>query len=261
MGESPPGRPPTIGASRRPGRAGAGRYRGSVIRRLLLWDIDGTLVRAGPIGATVFDQAVEDVLGAVAPERVRMSGKTDPLIVREQLELLGVDPEPATVDAILVRLAARLAASSDRLSETGTACRGVVELLGTLGALPTVCNGVLTGNIEPNARVKLAAFGLDSLVDLEVAAYGSDHVDRNELVPIAMARASARFGATVASDDVWVIGDTPRDLACARAAGVRCLLVATGGYTTDELAPLGADATLDDLADTDAVVKLVAADL
>jgi phosphoglycolate phosphatase-like HAD superfamily hydrolase len=228
-----------------------------VAARLLLWDIDGTLVRTGPLGSEVFDLAVADVIGEAPDERVAMSGKTDPLIVTEQLALLGVEPEPGILQAVLDRLVSRLAGVAGRLAERGQACPGVADLLTALAGVPDVACGVLTGNLRPNARVKLAAFGLDDLVDFELGAYGSDDIDRNALVPIAVERAAKALGSEVPADATWVIGDTPRDLECARAGGVRCLLVATGRYGIDELTALGPDAVLPDLTDTPAVVELL----
>lgn len=225
--------------------------------RLLLWDIDGTLVRTGPLGSEVFDLAVADVLGDAPDQRVAMSGKTDPLIVTEQLALLGVEADPAVLEAILDRLVARLAGVADRLGEAGRACPGVADLLTALAGVPGVACGVLTGNLRPNARVKLAAFGLDELVDFDLGAYGSDDIDRNALVPIALERASKVLGSEVPADATWVVGDTPRDLECARVGGARCLLVATGGYGIEELAALGPDAVLADLTDTSAVIGLL----
>ena len=120
---------------------------------------------------------------------------------------------------------------------------------------------LLTGNIYPNAAAKVGAFGLDRWLDLDVGAYGSDHHDRDELVSVSIGRVEAEHGVRVDPDDVWVIGDTPRDLGCARAAGSRCLLVATGRYGSDELAALGPEAVLDDLSDTTGVLKLLLGDL
>ena len=228
-----------------------------MVARLLLWDIDGTLIRTGPLGSEVFDLAVADVVGEAPDERVAMSGKTDPLIVAEQLALLGVEPDPAVLEAVLDRLVVRLAEVADRLSERGQACPGVAELLTALAGTPDVVCGVLTGNLRPNARVKLAAFGLDDLVDFELGAYGSDDIDRNALVPIAVERVAKALGSEVPAEATWVIGDTPRDLECARVAGVRCLLVATGGYGIDELAALGPDVALPDLTDTPTVLELL----
>ena len=113
-------------------------------------------------------------------------------------------------------------------------------MLARLAEDPRVVSTLLTGNIDANALVKVAAFGLDRWLDLTVGAYGSDAADRNLLVPVALRRLSARRGVELAAADAWVIGDTPRDLECARVAGARCLLVATGRYGFDELAALGA---------------------
>ena len=107
--------------------------------------------------------------------------------------------------------------------------------------------------------MKLRAFGLDRFIDFDIGAYGSDHHDREELVPIALAKAEAKHGGPFRPEDTLVIGDTPRDFECAKAGGARCVLVATGGFARDELEGLGADVVLDDLSDTGAVVALLTA--
>lgn len=225
-------------------------------RRLVLWDIDGTLVRAGQLGATVFDRALQGVVGWLPDERVRMGGKTDPQIVHEYLELMQLD-DPDTLPEVLKRLELELAGAAEQLAAEGSACRGATEVLAALAADPQVAQSVLTGNIAPNAVVKLAAFGLDRWLDVEAGAFGSDHADRLELVPIALRRQRELRGRSFEPDTVWVVGDTPNDLACARAGGVRCLLVATGRFALDELAALEPEAVLPDLADTAAVVGLL----
>ena len=239
------------------------RYRDPVIRRLLLWDVDGTLVRAGDLGAAVFDLALEGVLGFRPATRVRMSGKTDPQIVSEYLAELEVEHHDKLVESILERLEEHLAEAADAgdLAAGGHACPGVAELLAELAVDDRVLSTLVTGNIRANARVKVSAWGLDPWFDLNVGAYGSDHWDRNLLVPVALRRVEEERGVRLRPSDAWVIGDTPRDLDCARAAGSRCLLVGTGRYTTVELAGLGADAVLEDLSDTAAVVSLLVGDL
>jgi phosphoglycolate phosphatase len=227
--------------------------------RLVLWDVDGTLLRAGDISRVVFERAVTRVLGRVPPARVSMGGKTDPQIVREYLTLAGVADPDIHVDPILAELLAELSAARHLIAEQGEVMPGVGELLAALHADPHVLQSVLTGNLAANALVKVGAFGLDAWLDLEVGAFGSDHHDRRELVPIALERAARLRGRHFAPAQVWVVGDTANDLACARAAGARCLLVATGRWTRDQLAGLGPDGLLDDLTDTAAVLGLLAA--
>ena len=133
-------------------------------RRLLLFDIDGTLVQAGPVGGAVFDRAIAAVLGEAPTQRVTMSGKTDPQIVREYLALLKTD-STAHLPAVLERLEVELAAAAGQLAQVGRACPGVDELLAVLAGDDRLHLSVLTGNIAPNAVVKLAAFGLDRWLD------------------------------------------------------------------------------------------------
>lgn len=256
----------------------------------MLWDVDGTLVSCGDIGAAVFDLAIEHVTGRRPPRRIRMSGKTDPQIVAEYLAMLEADaevleaavaaadpdrPEAATVQAgadrtvpdaawvpdertasVLRRLEVELAEAAGELRH-GHTQPGVPELLAVLDADPATVQTVLTGNVAANAAVKLGAFGLLPWLDLSIGAFGSDHVERRRLVPIALARVRERFGHHPPGERVWVVGDAPNDLAAARAGGVNCLLVGTGRTPVEELAELGADAVLPDLSDTAAVLDVL----
>ena len=228
--------------------------------RLVLWDVDGTLVHAGGAAVSAFDVAVERVIGRPAGDHgVRMSGKTDPQIALEILAFARVEDGEAREHLALVleHLEHELAIAVHHLQERGRVMPGVVELLTRLHDAPDVVSSVLTGNIEPNGRLKLAAFGLDRWLDLDVGAYGSDDHDRNHLVPVALAKLASRRGTVVGATDVWVVGDTPLDLACARAAGARCLLVGTGRFPTEELRALGPDAAVDDLGDVDAMYDVL----
>jgi phosphoglycolate phosphatase-like HAD superfamily hydrolase len=233
------------------------------VRRLLLWDVDGTLVRAGDLGAAVFDVALQAVLGAKPEARIRMSGKTDPQIVREYLVGMGVAETDGLVDAVLRSAEGHLAAAAaaGRLKAGGAACPGTAAVLALLADDRRVVSTLLTGNTAPNALLKVAAFGLDRWLDLSLGAYGSDESDRNRLVPVALGRLAAQRGVRLDPSATWVVGDTPRDLECARVAGARCLLVATGRYSFTELSAMGADAVLEDLADAPAVARLLTADL
>ena len=235
----------------------------SPIRRFLLWDVDGTLVRAGDLGAAVFDVALEATLGRPPTARVRMSGKTDPQIVREYLEQMEIPPSDELVEEVLRSVEGQLAAAAaaGELVAGGTAIPGVAEVLELLAGDERVVSTLLTGNIAPNALVKVAAFGLDRWLDLAVGAYGSDEADRNLLVPVALARLADRRAVCLDPADAWVIGDTPRDLECAQVGGARCLLVATGRFDLAALSELGADAVMEDLSDASGVVKLLTGDL
>jgi phosphoglycolate phosphatase len=230
------------------------------IRRLILWDIDGTLLTAGPVAREAFYAAAGDVLGReVGDLGVQMSGKTDPLIAVEILEGAGVEPERAMalLPSVLAALERRLGEEADRMRRDGRTHPGVVEVLQRLERQAGVLQSVLTGNQRANAEAKVAAFGLEGFLDLEVGAYGSDHHDRERLVPVALERLQDLRGITLGPDAVWVVGDTPRDLACARAGGARCLLVATGRIALAELDGIGADAVLPDLSATERVVRLL----
>jgi phosphoglycolate phosphatase-like HAD superfamily hydrolase len=150
-----------------------------------------------------------------------------------------------------------LATAAAELAAHGAPLPGVPDLLARLAADGGVRQTLLTGNLAANAAVKVAAFGLDRWLDLEIGAYGSDHADRCQLVPIALERARRLRHLDVDADDTWVVGDTARDLACAQAGGVRCLLVATGGSPLSELAALEPDALMDDLSDVDTAFKIL----
>src|SRR4051812_16676628 len=180
-----------------------------------------------------------------------MSGKTDPQIALEILAAAGIDGPIAHehLPVILERLEVELAAGAEALRTGGRVLPGVPELLERLATTPGVLQTVLTGNTEVNALAKLVAFDLDRWIDIEVGAFGSDHADRMELVPIAVERAARVRGRTFAPDDIWVIGDTQHDLACAQVAGAHCVLVATGRIARAELERLGADAVFADLSD------------
>ena len=238
--------------------AGSGpRREESILASLILWDVDGTLIHSRGIGAAVFDRALEKVLGMTPASRLVLGGKTDPQIAREYLEAMAVDDAGGKLALVVEAVEAEVAAAATLLAETGNAMPGVPELLARLDAHDGVHQSLLTGNTAANAAVKVTAFGLERWLDLEVGAYGSDHSDRRELVPIAVDRARRLRGWDVEAETTWVVGDTANDLACARAGGARCLLVATGKVPLEELERLGADHVLPDLSDTEAVVGIL----
>lgn len=228
-----------------------------MLRRLILWDIDGTLLTTGPVGRLALETAARRVAGIRRVPEVVMSGKTDPQIVREILSLSGMGDGDIErlLPVALEEAEGILAAEAGRIREEGTVHPGVRELLDALRATDGVRQSLLTGNIVANAHTKVRAFGLERFFDFGVGAYGTDHHDRDRLVPIALRRASERLDVDYRLDEVWVIGDTPHDLRCAKAGGVRCLIVGTGHGGFDAVRGLDADCVLEDLADTGLALK------
>ena len=225
---------------------------------LVLWDIDGTLLRAGRIAGAVFASAVESMFGVDAQDHgISYGGKTDPQIGREILAALSIDHDAEVhLPQLMEAIELGLVEGQQEMRERGFVLPGVEAVLARLHDRPDVVQSVLTGNTRANAVLKLETFELDRWIDTDVGAYGSDDADRNRLVPLALARVTERYGAT-SKDRTWVVGDTPFDAACARAGGVRCLLVATGHASREVLEAAGADVVVDDLSDTDAIVSLL----
>jgi phosphoglycolate phosphatase len=229
------------------------------LTRLVLWDIDGTLVHSGGVGTEVFALAIERVLGMPPQGTLSFSGKTDHHIVEEYLSMAGID-DSEHVPAVLHYLERELALCADRIASEGSACLGGEAALRALTSIDSVEQTVLTGNIAANALLKLAAFGLDRYLDLEAGAYGEGHSDRRQLLSLAWERQRELRGIDFLPAQTWIVGDTPRDLECARAGGAHCLLVSTGRHDFDELEDLGADLVLRDLSDTEVVVAALTSD-
>ncbi|MFT3852506.1 MAG: haloacid dehalogenase-like hydrolase [Ilumatobacteraceae bacterium] len=208
---------------------------------IVLWDVDGTLLRAAKAGTRSFVSALRTVAGAEWPTaKLDFGGRTDPKIAELILDAAGCDL------ALAPRLLAEVQAEYERreaeFAADTWALTGVHEVIAALDDRGVV-QGLVTGNLEPVARIKVRGAGLGAPLRFDVGGYGSDHIDRAELVATAMCRAEAA-GLDVDRQRVWVIGDTRRDLACARDNGVRCALVATGTTPFETLAELGADLTI-----------------
>jgi phosphoglycolate phosphatase len=228
------------------------------VERVVLWDIDGTLVHTAGVGAEAFTTAIETLFGVpAAGHGVSLAGKTDLQIGREILTALAlIDDDSTRLTRLIAETERLVAAGQDRIRNAGRVLPGVPELIAALAAEPGTVQTLLTGNTAANAASKLGAFGLHEHLNLELGAYGSDDADRNALVDVALARIEARYGP-VDRRRVWVIGDTPLDAACAAAGGVRCLLVASGFAPRNALDACGADHVVDDLADTEAVLGIL----
>ena len=226
---------------------------------VVLWDIDGTLVHAPLVGVQAFVTAVERATGLRwTPRRLGFGGLTDPIIATLILEDLGVVDE-TVVPSVMHHLADAYGELADEVRAVTRALPGAGAAIDALAAREAL-QTVVTGNVRAAAIAKLGAAGLQQHLRLDLGGYGSDHADRAELVRLALERVGTASGpgAPVALDDVWVVGDTPRDLACARANGIRCALVATGTYPAGELRDLGADVVVDDLTALDALLSAIA---
>ncbi len=224
--------------------------------RLVLFDIDGTMLRSNGAGRRAMLTALREVFGTPGPEDHRYDGKTDPQIVREVMRLEG--HHDAHIDERMdVLMSLYLGRLEHELQHVATLVHpGVFELLGTLQRRQDTVLGLLTGNLREGAYAKLRAAGIDP--DLfRVGAFGSDHEHRPELPAVAKRRAKDELGVDLAGEALVVIGDTPADIECGRSLGVRAIGVATGAYTVEELLRCGAYAAFETLADTDRVVSAI----
>lgn len=217
--------------------------------RLCLFDVDGTLVHAKGAGRRAIGRALLEVYGASGPfETYDMRGKTDPQIVFDLMAAAGI-PE-RLVEERLNHFFSRYAETLEAELGAGNGVEllpGSSELIHRLSESPETMVGLLTGNIEAGAKIKLAPTGL--LPYFKVGAYGSDNPDRTKLPAVAARRAEALLGEPVHPRQVVVIGDTPLDIHCARAFGARAVAVATGYHRLEELAAHTPDALFPDLSD------------
>lgn len=208
---------------------------------VLLFDIDGTLVRTGGAGKAAMEAALCEEFGVtLSAEEVPYSGRTDRAIGRDLLVGHDLEPSPANQDRLIAGYLHRLPGRLRSLG--GTVCPGVRELLHHLRGRDDVRLGLLTGNVRRGAELKLGHF--DLWHHFPAGGFGDHHEDRDDVARAAVAAVGAG-----PADEVWVVGDTPLDVRCARAVGAKVVAVATGWHPLDELAACGADLALADLGD------------
>lgn len=211
---------------------------------LYLFDIDGTLVDTGGAGMVALKDATREIFGADGPP-LDLAGATDLGIILGIHAHFDVEPTPASIDTWFTLYQQRLDWNLTHGGFPGRLLGGVAGLLDELTARPGATLGLLTGNIAGGAASKVRHFGIASFFPF--GAYGCDHHDRNRLGPIALERAAAHAGRSFTAEETWVIGDTPKDIACAHAIGARCLAVATGNFSVEELEARGADRVVESL--------------
>lgn len=228
--------------------------------RLILFDIDGTLLWTNGAGRRAIHRALLDEMGTAGPiESYRFDGKTDPQIVRELLALAGhPDCESEErVTAVCERYVTLLTAELAKPTQATRLFPGISDLLAALEPYEgdgRALVGLLTGNVERGAALKIRSAGLDP-GRFTVGAFGSDSHRRADLPAVAAKRAAARTGRRFTGADIMVIGDTPDDVACARPIGARTVAVATGFYDVAALRAAGAAHVFADLRDTQAVLE------
>ncbi len=222
--------------------------------KLLLWDIDGTLVHTGKAGEFAMGTALKRRFGMDGSiEQVDFRGRTDKYICLLLLEKHGIEP---TEENLHDFMEGYLEALHEELPlRNGIVFPGVLDLLDRCHARADITNALLTGNLERGARLKLEHYQVWHY--FEFGAYADDSHDRNQLGPVALRRAAETAGLRVTPDNVWIIGDTPHDIACARVIGARVIAVATGGHTPAELAAHSPDALFPDFSHPDAVMAII----
>ena len=222
---------------------------------LFLFDIDGTLIASGGAGEYSLRLAIRDEFGVEdSLKDIEIAGRTDKLITLNILKKYNVEPAPERITGFLDRYLHHLALELPR--KAGRVLPGIVELLDALKARPHVALALLTGNLVRGAALKLTHYGVWHY--FEFGAFADDHTDRNQLGPVAQARALERHGVEFSPKRIFVLGDTPHDIACGRAIGAKTVAIATGNQTREQLAAHHPDFLFDDLSDVPTVLAALA---
>ena len=223
-------------------------------RRLLLFDIDGTLISSGGAGEAALKDAMLSRFGVEEDlDGIILAGATDGRIARELLEKHSISVSPENVSALLDTYLGHLTERIGR--HDGRLLPGIVSLLKVLSERTDVVLALLTGNVSRGAKIKLTHYGVWDF--FEFGAFADDHHDRNELGKFARARALERHGEDFPPSRIYVIGDTPKDIECGRAIGACTVAIATGHYSSAELRDHAPDFLFEDLSDTARVVALL----
>ncbi|MFN2636363.1 MAG: HAD family hydrolase [Gemmatimonadaceae bacterium] len=229
--------------------------------RLVLFDIDGTLLNSGGMGRASMQRALAEVFGSAGDPAYRYDGKTDKQIVRDVMRMEGHSDEyiDSRMERLIDRYLQGLHSGAESRKFDVRPLPGVVEILDALEARDDVVLGLLTGNVELGARAKLTAAGIDP-DRFRVNAFGSDHEHRPRLPGIAHRRANEKLGLDLPGDRVIVIGDTPADIDCGRELGARAIGVASGHYTVEQLQEHNPYAVFQSLETTEEVLETILRD-
>lgn len=230
---------------------------GATIHRLVLWSIDHTLIDVGRVSRAAYAEAFQRVTGRPLTRLAPSAGRNDSEIIFETLALNGVDPSDHHLPEFAAALADSFAARAGQLVADGRLLPGAREALAALHGVAGVVQTVLTGNIRANAVAKLAAFGLDQYLDVEIGGYGSENYPLGTLLQVARRRAADKHGASFDESTTVLITDTTREVSAGRIGGAAVIGVASGHSTTADLRGAGADVVLPGLQETAAVVRAV----
>lgn len=240
----------------------------NTMRKLVLFDIDGTLILTGGAGIRAMNRACEELVGHPrALEGIPVAGRTDRIILTDVATRAGHSLHDGLLDQLRERYITHL---REEIEEPGrlqsfeslgprshikAVLPGIRELLDVLHRREDVVLGLLTGNFREGARIKLEHFDLWRY--FRCGAFGDDSADRNDLVPFAVERARECGIHGIEASAIFVVGDTPHDVACARAVGAVPVAVATGGFTSDQLRECGADIVYENLSDPAPFLKAI----
>lgn len=213
---------------------------------VVLFDIDGTLLTTGGAGQRAMERALENVLGVTAPtDHIPAAGRTDWAITTDLFKFHNIERDDAIWNRFTDAYFSALPATLTELN--GRVLPGVREILEDLHHRDNVCLGLLTGNFREGARLKLQHYGIDHY--FRFGGYGDAHHSRDDVAHLAYRESHEHAGAKVATDRVWVIGDTPADVTCGRAIGANVVAVATGIFTYEQLEATRPDFLFRDLSD------------
>lgn len=229
--------------------------------RLIMWDIDRTLIHGGGVGVQAYAAAFTAVTGLAWQDVLIAAGRTDRAMTVEILIRHGLADSDELCATLFTRYADEFATRQHLLGTHGRVLPGVREVLAALADRPHVTQTLVTGNIPAVAATKMTAFGLGGPLDVEVGGYGADSPVRATLVARSRQRAEAKYGYAFQPADIVVVGDTVHDIEAALANGVTAVGVATGETAAADLAAAGAHTVLADLGDVDVVVALLAGEV
>ena len=225
--------------------------------RLVLWDIDQTLIEVGGATRLAYAAAFAKAVGRPLDQPWEFNGRTELGAVAHVLAAHRVQATPELTDAFVALIVAELHDRAADIRRDGRVLPGAVDALRATARVPGVHQSVLTGNLYPLAVLKLGIFELAEFVDLRIGAFGGDDVDRLALPAHAWRRARDELGHRFDGRATVIVGDTLLDVATGKAAGARVVAVATGPADAGDLAAAGADVVLPDLRDTAAVVAAI----